>query len=118
MKMLRIAIFILMTILLNVGIQLTVSQMTRTHGLIMKSFYANNITSYKNYDQLDNSYLAKKLTLITTTNPRPSHPSPSIIQETISSTYIDPKLFGVRHIIAADGCPTKRAMLDKSWNAK
>jgi len=118
MKKLSILISMLFSILLYKGIQLTVSQMTNTSDFIIKSFYANNITGYRNYHQLDNSYLAKKVTLITTTNPRPSHPSAEIITQTMSSTYIDPKLFGVRHIIAADGCPTKRAMSHKTWLPK
>jgi len=58
------------------------------------------------------------LTIITMTNPRPSHPSPKIITQTILSTYIDKRLVGVRHIIAADGCPTDKAMLHRSWKKK
>jgi len=97
---------------------MSLSQMTDASDYIIKSFYPNNITGYKNYNELDNSYLVRKVTLITTTNPRPSHPSADIITQTMSSTYIDPKLFGVRHIIAADGCPTKRAMRHKTWLPK
>jgi len=84
----------------------------------MTWFYPCHLTIYKNYMLPSDTWLAKMVTVVTTTNPRPSHPSTGIISETILSTYIDPSMYGVRHIIAADGCPTEEAMHHKSWNHK
>lgn len=106
-----IIISLMIYIITSWAMEISFSQRAKSGGFIIKTSYGDNITEYRNYNKLQESYLAKMLTMITCTNPRPSHPSPSIITQTIMSTYIDKNLLGVRHVIAADGCPKREAML-------